>query len=657
MPQSWYSITASAGVAEIHIYEEIGYWGVNAKQFADDLKGLRGISTIQLRINSPGGSVFDGTAIYNCLKQHPATVVAYIDGLAASMASVIAMAADRIVMPENALMMIHNPWTVSYGDAEQLRKDADLLDKVKASLISAYRRSGKSDDEIAALMDAETWFTGEEAVAAGFADEVEAAIPLAASAGFGLLDQFNKTPQALNPKSPKIAPVGAAKQPPKEATMPKETIPAPQAPEAHLDAEAIRAAAIRDEEDRRTEISAVFAAFPAQSELLMKCLLDSKCSADDARGRLLKRLGEGETPVAGVQVLEDMPKARRAAMSDVLAMRAGHGPKVGDNNPYRGSTLLDMARASLESQGFQVYGLDKLGIVAAAFTHSSSDFGHLLSGLSGKSMLKGYAEADEVFDRFTSKGNLPDFKALTRVDLNEFPSLRQVREGAEFKYVTIGDRGETVQLATYGERFSITRQAIINDDLDAFTRIPAKFGRAARRTVGDLVFAILTGNQVMSDGKALFHNDHGNLLSSSGLDAAKYGAGRVAMGKQKDPSGHAVLNIRPAILLCPMALEDTANVLRTSETDPSKTNSRVPNPVRNAFEVISDARLDEANPAHWYQLASALSHDVIEVQYLDGNDSPLLEQQQGWGVDGTEFKVRIDVGAKALDWRTMVKHT
>jgi len=124
----------------------------------------------------------------------------------------------------------------------------------------------------------------------------------------------------------------------------------------------------------------------------------------------------------------------------------------------------------------------------------------------------------------------------------------------------------------------------------------------------------------------------------------------------KDISGNANLNIRPSLLVIPAALEDTARLLMTSETDPAQTNSRVINLVRNSLEIVVDARLDNHSTTSWYLLANPTMYDVIEVGYLDGNSNPYLEQQQGWEVDGVEFKVRIDAAAKALEWRTLYKN-
>jgi ATP-dependent Clp endopeptidase proteolytic subunit ClpP len=183
---SWYEIkNATDDAADLFIYDVIGedWWtggGVTAKQFAKDMQALK-TATINLHLNSPGGNVWDGQAIYNALIGHPAKVTTFVDGLAASIASVVAMAGDRIVMAENALMMIHDPWAATTGTAGDMRKMADTLDKVKDTIVGVYaRRTGLHEDSVSELMTAETWYTADEAVTAGFADEAGAAMKLAA---------------------------------------------------------------------------------------------------------------------------------------------------------------------------------------------------------------------------------------------------------------------------------------------------------------------------------------------------------------------------------------------------------------------------------------------------------------------------------------------
>jgi ATP-dependent Clp endopeptidase proteolytic subunit ClpP len=198
----WYRITAtSKGAAEILIYDEIvsPFWtdmlgmGVSAKSFAQELKALGELTALTIRINSPGGDVFEGHAIHSLLRTHAAQKTVYIDGIAASIASVIAMAGDRIVMPENAMMMIHDPAGGVFGTAADMRQWATTLDKISDSIIATYaRKTGRDRDEIAQLMHDETWMTAEDAKAHGFADVIDA--PVEAVASFDL-SRFKKVPR------------------------------------------------------------------------------------------------------------------------------------------------------------------------------------------------------------------------------------------------------------------------------------------------------------------------------------------------------------------------------------------------------------------------------------------------------------------------------
>jgi ATP-dependent Clp endopeptidase proteolytic subunit ClpP len=201
----WYKIIDKADKSEIWIYEQIGedFWtggGVTAKGFQKELSAIKA-SQIDLHINSPGGEVFDGITIYNLIKQHPANVTTYIDGLAASIASVIALAGDKVIMAENALMMIHNPWGMAMGDADTMRKMAESLDKVAGSIATAYvSKTSKDEEEIAQLMAAETWMSADEAFEMGFADEISDKMDMAACAKFVptmLAARYQHIPESL----------------------------------------------------------------------------------------------------------------------------------------------------------------------------------------------------------------------------------------------------------------------------------------------------------------------------------------------------------------------------------------------------------------------------------------------------------------------------
>lgn len=180
--KSWYQIKSmSDNVINISIHDEIGYWGISAKDFIDELKNHTNVKAINLSIHSPGGEMIDGFAIYNTLKSHPAKIHAQVAGVAASMASVILMAADTISMPENAFIMIHNPSGGAWGGSEDLRHMADLMDKFQSSAVKIYQeRTGLEESELVEMLDQETWLNGIEAMEKGFVDSVTDSVDIAA---------------------------------------------------------------------------------------------------------------------------------------------------------------------------------------------------------------------------------------------------------------------------------------------------------------------------------------------------------------------------------------------------------------------------------------------------------------------------------------------
>lgn len=206
----WYEIKAKTEKAEIWIYEFIGkdLWsddGVTAKQFQKDLAEIKA-SQIDLHINSPGGDVFDGNTIYNLIKQHPATVTTYIDGLAASIASVIALAGDKVYMAENALFMLHQPWGFTMGNIEDHEKMIEVLKQIEGSIAKTYiAKTGKEDSEIREMMRKETWLNADEAAEMGFVDEITDQMDMAACAKFVPIMakmKFRNTPESMKQAAP-----------------------------------------------------------------------------------------------------------------------------------------------------------------------------------------------------------------------------------------------------------------------------------------------------------------------------------------------------------------------------------------------------------------------------------------------------------------------
>lgn len=173
--RSSFRVAAEETEATIYLYDEIGPWGVTADEFA---KGLAEVtaSTIHLRVNSPGGDVFDARAMVTALRSHHAKVIAHIDGVAASAASFLALACDEVEISDGAMIMIHRPWGWAAGDADELRSTATVLDQIESSMVDDYeRKTGQPREQIAAWLAAETWFTAQEAVEYGFADRIAGA--------------------------------------------------------------------------------------------------------------------------------------------------------------------------------------------------------------------------------------------------------------------------------------------------------------------------------------------------------------------------------------------------------------------------------------------------------------------------------------------------
>ena len=653
--QSWYSIKAKANdTAEISIYDEIGFWGVSAASFAQDLKDCgNNLKQINLHIHSPGGDVFDGIAIYNLLKNHPANVTVYIDGLAASMASVIAMAGNEVIMPENAMMMIHKPWGIQGGDAEDMRKYADLLDKVENTLIPAYAsKTGKTPEELAEMLSAETWLTAKECVEQGFADKLAEPLVAMASIKSRKLEDFENMPKAM--KDMLFKPQGnAGTNPALQATPTEQSAPVNTTQTVTVD----NTAQVQAELNKRNaDIKAVFAPFGSTHDaLLVECLGDLSITAEQAKDKLLAKLGAGTTPSATATPYAGNGNIVGDSIKQSLLARAGIDKDKANakDNAYNAMTLRELARASLVDRGVSVSGQNAMSMVGLAFTHSSSDFGQILIDVAHKSLLKGWETAAENFEQFTSRGTLTDFRAAKRVGLGDFGYLPQVGEGEEYTYGTIGDEGASVALATYGKLFSITRQAILNDDMHLLTKIPEKMGQAARATIAKLVFALLTGNAKAQDGKALFDASHKNTITNAVLDIANIDKGIQLMNGFVNASGEP-LEIEPEFMLLPTSMYTRGlQLIKSASVEGADANSGIINPLRDIVTPVKSARLQVADEKSWY----LINKEAIEVSYLDGIDTPYIEQQNGFTVDGVSTKVRIDAGVNVIDYRGIVKVT
>lgn len=239
--KTWYRLRASRTRAELLIYDEIGQWGKTSKDLIAELNGLGdAITHVDLRINSPGGDVFEAIALYNALLRHPAQVITHVDALCASAATVVAVAGDEVRMADNAMWMIHDPWTFAMGNSAAMQKQADVLESVAETIVQIYaRKTGAEPDTLRDWMQAETWLNAEEAQQAGFVDAIEAPLKIAALARAHDVSRFRNAPRKLTmqtdiaesppvaPETPEVPEVPeAAEAPPAEPT-PEAPAPAP----------------------------------------------------------------------------------------------------------------------------------------------------------------------------------------------------------------------------------------------------------------------------------------------------------------------------------------------------------------------------------------------------------------------------------------------
>jgi len=668
---------------EILLYGDVGDpWGWG-EGFTDRDVVLalaeHGPGDVTVRLNSGGGIATFGVAIYSALKAHPGKVTVKIDGLAASAASIIAMAGNDILMREGALLMIHDTRTVAWGEAAELRRAADILDTLSAQYAGIYaRRSGQAEADVRALMLAETWMSAESAIAAGFAtgtiDEAEAVafarfdyrVYAKAPEGLGTAtDAWLKRERevvASRSRSPLFA---AAAAKPAGSPAPKEKTMDPETPPAAPTATVVTAPPAPQPEPVAKGWAVEFFALAGKSGLTLQEsneIITACADLATAKDRVIdllaaKQSGHVPNPAGGISVGMDARDKFVAGASQALAATAGlekHDPQ----SEFRGMKPMDLVRATLQRHNIRA-GLDPMKMVAAAITQSGGDFSQITFNIAEKAMLKGYEETEETFQLWTGKSSVPDFKQARRVDLNALPSLPRLTENSGYQYLTTGDRGEVYFVATAGGAFNLSRQAIINDDLDVFSKIPARLGRAAKRTVGNDVYGLLAANPVMADGTALFHNNHKNLATGGGsaLSATSLQAADLAMGLQTDRSQtKVVLNIAPKHFIGPRALKYSVMQLLHSTAQLGQANPGITNPVQNIVEsIITEARLDAQSATAWYLAADAAQNDTVDVIYLNGVETPYMEQDRPWDVDGVAWKVRHDYGVKAFAWEGLYK--
>ena len=444
--------------------------------------------------------------------------------------------------------------------------------------------------------------------------------------------------------------------------------PAPPAPPANpaLTADAIRAD--------------VLATTTTVLDLCARHGLDAKfgtdmigkgATLDSIRGAILDKIAERDA--TGGRTTEPVFAQARTESANDLAFRDGMEEAIMHrSNPgvvkltdkgrqFRGLTLIELAREALQRRGVNTRGMSRLEVAGEALMgragvgyHGGSDFPSILANVANKSLRAAYDGTPRTFVAWAKQTSIPDFKQVQRTQLGGAPDLLRVPESGEFTYGTIGEGKEVYSLTTYGRIIGINRQTLINDDLDAFTRIPTAFGASAADLESDLVYGVLLANAAMNDGVALFHATHGNLGTAGAISETTLAEAYRAFGNQKGLEGR-VISVQPRYLITPpgtRSVEARKNVAATTPSGVSGVNA-----FAGRLEPIEEARLIPAAGADpWFLSADPSRVDTVEYAYLDGANGIFTETRTGFEVDGIEIKARHDFATKAIDWRGLFKN-
>ena len=704
---------------ELLLYGVIGDWwdGLDAMTIVREVEALSD-GPIPVRIHSEGGYITEGLAIYNALANSEHRVEVTIDGIALSMASVAAMAGDVVRIPANAFIMIHKPSGPSLGEADDHRRTADVYDQFEDTLANIYAtKTGLDKDTLKAMMAAETWLNGEQAVELGFADELIEPVQAVAQADLaafqnapaGAVNLYHRpasgqhTPAATaaantnskgtvmtleqrakavglsrhagetneqlevrvaaaEAKAQAAAAAGGGEEeeePPLAAAGAQNrgtrNDPPPVPAAAAQNAGEVATQAIAQERTRVSELRALASTHRVEEADLNR-MIDTGTTVADARNEVLNLLAtRSQNAVPGGHVVVGHHgEALRAGLAGALMNRVNPSqhPLTDGSREFRSMSLMNMAAEVIHAGGGSTRGMTPMEIAAKAM-HSTSDFPAILADVANKTLRAGYEAAPRTFTAFCRQASASDFKFVNRAQLGEAPELEKVNESGEFNYGSMGEDNQRYKLETYGKIIALTRQTIINDDLDAFSRVPGAFGASAAELESNVVWGLITGNVKMADNKALFHNDHGNLGTAAALSVESLSEARKKMRRQTGISAKRPLNLMAEYLVVPAALETKAQQI-VAEILSAK--SADVNPFAGKLQVVVEPRLDDSSETAWYLSAAPARIDTIEYAYLTGEEGVYIETENGFDVDGVKIKARLDFGAGVIDHRGLFKN-
>lgn len=680
---------------ELTLYGTVGasWWDEDyftAKQVREKLAGMSG--DLLVRINSGGGIATEGQAIYTALKDYPGKVTVQVDGVAASAASLIAMAGEEIVMRLGAWMLIHDPatpWTMGRGTEEDHRKEADLLAVISNAYADIYAdRSGLSREEARRIMKDETVIDGTMAVDLGFATRVETEEPAEPAARFDYR-MYAHAPQELREASKTLGPAPgqtavmamiAGRARPlqrKEAVMANKqtaagaTLAATKTDEeiAAEAAAAKQALAEAEDEGKEAATAKAVAAANARAKRITDAvamaglpiafaseLIGGTASLEACLDQInvkWKEQGDMDIPMQGrptARILRDERETMRTGMGQAIAAQLGRkDPESDQARPYMDLSLVEMAAEAIGHKGRVRTAQDKLDVFMSAM-HTTSDFPAVFENALNKRLIAGYQLATPVYSQISMRADFTDFRPHPMVNTGSMPLLQPLNEKGEIKYGTIGDKKETVALVALAIAIGITRQMIVNDDLGAIDRMLTTQGAAVARTEEANFFAMMltasgAGPTLTETTRAVFNTTDATLAASgAAITVASLGAGRAAIQKHKGINGED-LALTPSILLVgPDKLTEAQQLVETIQPNqPSSVN-----PFSGRLTVISTPKI---TGNAWYLLPDPGVQALFMHGFLQGDEGPRLRMDEPFGMQGVRYSVERDFGVGAIDWR------
>lgn len=386
-------------------------------------------------------------------------------------------------------------------------------------------------------------------------------------------------------------------------------------------------------------------------------LIARNLGINEARAALIDKMAEqsnqhGEIRTAHGEVTRDHREGLVPRMAEALACRyTGQTPSEAARE-YVGASTAELARICCEAAGVRASGFGADRWIRLAMTHSTSDFPHLLTDSGSRMLLAAYTAARPAIQRIARRSTAPDFRMKSMLRLGGAPKLIKVPESGEVTSGTRAEAKESYRIYSFGRIFGITREALVNDDLGAFSDFVRAYGVSAASLEGqelvDLLYGAAGVGPDMHDAKALFHTDHGNLNGSpAAISGTTFSAGRLALRTATDVDGETIIETAPRFLVTPASLETTAETYLTA-IYPAQASDV--NPFAGKFELIVVPQLDAKSATAWWIFGDPTLSPVLEYSYL--NDGGLLvDSRPGFEVLGMEFRAVLDYGVGAIGWR------